>query len=54
MFAGGRQPSNRQWIKRPRNSLGVTNGAWPTADDKYWIAQAAYFAAVRKAVTKKG
>ncbi len=29
----------------------VTNSAWPTADDdKYWLAQDAYFAAVRKAL----
>ena len=39
----------------PANDLViVTNSAWPSADDpKYWFAQAAYFAAVRKAVTKK-
>ncbi len=39
----------------PANDLViVTNSAWPTADDdKHWFAQAAYFAAVRKAVTKK-
>jgi CubicO group peptidase (beta-lactamase class C family) len=39
----------------PSNDLViVTNSAWPSADDpKYWFAQAAYFAAVRKAVTKK-
>lgn len=34
--------------------LIVTNSAWPTADDdKYWIAQDAYFAAVRKALKTK-
>jgi CubicO group peptidase (beta-lactamase class C family) len=39
----------------PANDLViVTNSAWPSADDdKYWFAQAAYFAAVRKAVGKK-
>lgn len=32
----------------------VTNSAWPTADDdKYWIAQNAYFAAVRRTLSKR-
>jgi CubicO group peptidase (beta-lactamase class C family) len=32
----------------------VTNSAWPTADDdKYWAAQNAYFAAVRKRLGKQ-
>ena len=31
----------------------VTNSAWPKADDdKYWVAQNAYFDAVRKALGK--
>jgi CubicO group peptidase (beta-lactamase class C family) len=38
----------------PKNDLViVTNSAWPAADDsKYWDAQDAYFAAVRKVVGK--
>jgi CubicO group peptidase (beta-lactamase class C family) len=38
----------------PRNDLViVTNSAWPAADDeKYWAAQDAYFAAVRKVLAK--
>jgi CubicO group peptidase (beta-lactamase class C family) len=37
----------------PKNDLViVTNSAWPVADeDKYWIAQDAYFAAVEKALS---
>ncbi|HUB85566.1 MAG TPA: serine hydrolase [Rhizomicrobium sp.] len=38
----------------PRNDIViVTNSAWPVADDdKYWVAQDAYFAAVEKALAK--
>jgi CubicO group peptidase (beta-lactamase class C family) len=38
----------------PKNDVViVTNSAWPTADDnKYWVAQDAYFGAVEKALVK--